>query len=74
MQGTREGPAGDPAGKLAGQSLGSTCAEVLERHPDTEEVTGSNPVRPTRHFLFLALPGSALWPYNCPTASATGAK
>ena len=22
--------------------------------PDTEEVTGSNPVRPTRHFLFLA--------------------
>ena len=24
--------------------------------PDTEEVTGSNPVRPTRHFLFLALP------------------
>ena len=34
-------------GKLAGQSLGSTCAEVLERHNDTEEVTGSNPVRPT---------------------------
>ena len=37
--------------------------------PDTEEVTGSNPVRPTlvtRHFLFLALPGSALWPYNWP--------
>ena len=27
---------------------------------DTEEVTGSNPVRPTRHFLFLALQGSAL--------------
>jgi hypothetical protein len=34
--------------------------------PDTEEVTGSNPVRPTRHFLFLALQGSALWPYNWP--------
>jgi hypothetical protein len=34
--------------------------------PDTEEVTGSNPVRPTRHFLFLALPGSALRPYNWP--------
>ncbi len=33
---------------------------------DTEEVTGSNPVRPTRHFLFLALPGSAPWPYNWP--------
>jgi hypothetical protein len=33
---------------------------------DTEEVTGSNPVRPTRHLLFLARPGSALWPYNCP--------
>ena len=25
--------------------------------PGTEEVTGSNPVRPTRLFLFLALPG-----------------
>ena len=32
----------------------------------TEEVAGSNPVRPTRHFLFLALPGSAPWPYNWP--------
>src|SRR6516162_6973107 len=37
--------------------------------PDTEEVTGSNPVRPTlvtRHFLFLAVLGSALWPDNWP--------
>ena len=35
--------------------------------PDTEEVTGSNPVRPTHltwYFLFLALSGSALRPYN----------
>jgi hypothetical protein len=32
----------------------------------SSEVTGSNPVRPTRHFLFLDLPGSALWPYNWP--------
>ena len=40
-----------------------------ERHSDTEEVTGSNPVRPTLvtwHFLFLVLPGSALRPYNWP--------
>jgi hypothetical protein len=41
-------------------------SSVGERFPDTEEVTGSNPVRPTRHFLFLALPGSALWPRNWP--------
>ena len=40
--------------------------ETVLEFPDTEEVTGSNPVRPTRHFLFLALPGSALWPYNWP--------
>jgi Hsp70 protein len=26
--------------------------DAPDRHPDTEEVTGSNPVRPTRHFLF----------------------
>jgi hypothetical protein len=29
---------------------------------DTEEGTGSNPVRPTRRFSFLALSGSALRP------------
>jgi len=37
----------DLSGKTAGQELGSTCAGVPEQHPDTEEVTGSNPVRPT---------------------------
>jgi hypothetical protein len=40
--------------------------------PDTEEVTGSNPVRPTRRFLFLALSGSALWPYNWPYSEGEG--
>ena len=42
--------------KTAGQSLSSIWPEVPERHFDTEEVTGSNPVRPTRltwYFLFL---------------------
>jgi hypothetical protein len=39
--------------------------------PDTEEVTGSNPVRPTRHFLFLALPGTLRGPTTGPTARAT---
>ena len=34
-------------GIVAGQGLSSMCLEVLERHSDTEEVTGSNPVRPT---------------------------
>ena len=34
-------------GKSAGQELSSTSPEVPERHSDTEEVTGSNPVRPT---------------------------
>jgi hypothetical protein len=34
-------------GKTAGQRLSSTGPEVPERHSDTEEVTGSNPVRPT---------------------------
>jgi hypothetical protein len=52
---------------LAGQRLvvrlSPTVADTLE-FPDTEEVTGSNLVRPTRHFLFLALPGSALRPYK----------
>ena len=71
MQGNREGSAGVLPGKTAGQGLGGTGPGVPERHSDTEEVTGSNPVRPTRHFLLLAPPGSALWPYNCPTASAT---
>jgi hypothetical protein len=33
--------------KTAGQRLSSTGLEVPERHSDTEEVTGSNPVRPT---------------------------
>ena len=46
--------------KIAGQRLGNISPKVPERHSDTEEVTGSNPVRPTRHFLFLALQGSAL--------------
>jgi len=36
--------------KTAGQSLSSIWPEVPERHPDTEEVTGSNPVRPTPFF------------------------
>ena len=39
--------------------LSPTVTDTPE-FPDTEEVTGSNPVRPTRHFLFLALQGSAL--------------
>ena len=49
--------------------LSPTVTDTLE-FPDTEKVTASNPVRPTRHFLFLARPGSALWPYNwpCPLA------
>jgi hypothetical protein len=34
-------------GKTAGQGSGSPGPEVSERHSDTEEVTGSNPVRPT---------------------------
>jgi hypothetical protein len=41
--------------------------------PDTEEVTSSNLVRPTRvtwPFLFLALSGSALRPYNWPYCQA----
>ena len=40
-----------------------------ERFPDTEEVTGSNPVRPTYRDLAFLVPGptsSALWPYNWP--------
>src|ERR1700730_17202101 len=56
--------------KTAGQGLSSTGPEVPERHPDTEEVTGSNPVRPTRHYLLLALPGSALRPCNWPYCQA----
>jgi hypothetical protein len=38
--------------------------------PDTEEVTSSNPVRPTRHFLFLALPGTLRGPITGPRARA----
>jgi hypothetical protein len=34
-------------GKTAGQGSGSPGLEVPERHSDTEEVTGSKPVRPT---------------------------
>jgi hypothetical protein len=40
--------------KTAGQSLSSIWPEVPERHSDTEEVTGSNPVRPTRFFESLS--------------------
>ena len=40
--------------KTAGQSLSSIWPEVPERHSDTEEVTGSNPVRPT---IFVCLFG-----------------
>ncbi len=49
-------------GKTAGQRLSSTGPGVPERHSETEEVTGSNPVRPTRHFLSLALPGTLRGP------------
>ena len=38
--------------------------KTVLKFPDTEEVTGSNPVRPTRRFLFLAPPGSDRWPYG----------
>ena len=41
-------------GKSAGQGLSDTNPEGLERHSDTEEVTGSNPVRPTPFFENLS--------------------
>ncbi len=41
-------------GKTAGQGLSSTGPEAPERHSDTEEVTGSNPVRPTPFFEILS--------------------
>jgi len=41
-------------GKTAGQRLSSTGPGVPERHSDTEEVTGSNPVRPTPFFENLS--------------------
>src|ERR1700726_2860182 len=40
----------------------SQTPQTTMEFPDTEEVTGSNPVRPTRHFLFLALPGTLRGP------------
>ena len=40
--------------------LSPTVTGTQEFPDDTEEVTGSNPVRPTRHFLFLALQSSVL--------------
>jgi hypothetical protein len=38
--------------------------------PDAEEVTGSNPVRPTRHFLFLPYRVALCDPTTGPTARA----
>jgi hypothetical protein len=40
-------------GKTAGQGSGSPGLKVPERHCDTGEVTGSNPVRPTIFFEIL---------------------
>ena len=44
-------------GMTAGQSLSSIWPEVPERHSDAEEVTGSNPVRPTPFFENLSSAG-----------------
>jgi hypothetical protein len=41
--------------ETAGQSLSSIWPEVPERLSDTEEVTGSNPVRPTPFFEILSI-------------------